>query len=380
MDRRTASAEWWNDAPIPNLGQPNVSLSPLSWFGATKFRDSLSGGRALHEGHFSGYITWDREGFLRTLAHILSARLVYTLLRPNQNGTLIFSSAESMMEVSVEERGTYMDVNLLSTNRSLLEAVSKLVASGLQQSTADPTEGHVYIMAANMSGYSISHIGSAGTPLVRSNYTKEVLDDYDFVVKDLNSDFPSGRLSVFSGDPGTGKTYLIRSLLRDCPTASFVFIPPHLIEGLSTPEILPSLTSAKREMSGNIVLVLEDADHCLVPRKEGNMGAISSLLNLGDGILGSVLDLRIVATTNATDIELDPATKRPGRLSRHVHVNALDQEAAQNALKVILGKPVRLPTRPATLAQIYATARRAGWVPPPKKKRELNPERPVEGR
>ncbi|KKK48353.1 hypothetical protein LCGC14_3145980, partial [marine sediment metagenome] len=52
------------------------------------------------------------------------------------------------------------------------------------------------------------------------------------------------------GPPGTGKTYLVRSLLAAAPKAAFILIPPHLVEELGSPEILPSLTAAKGEMDG----------------------------------------------------------------------------------------------------------------------------------
>lgn len=121
---------------------------------------------------------------------------------------------------------------------------------------------------------------------------------------------------------------------------------------------------------GPIVLVLEDADKVLVNRAAGDMAAISSLLNLGDGILGGVINARILATTNASKLEMDPATRRPGRLCSHVDVGTLDAEHATAVLRRLTGKNITA-NKPVTLAQVYFAARKHGWMPPPKV-----PERP----
>lgn len=63
-------------------------------------------------------------------------------------------------------------------------------------------------------------------------------------------------------------------------------------------------------------------------RQASNMASIATLLNLGDGILGSLLDLRIVVTTNAAKATLDEAMLRKGRLCRRIHVGPLDRERA----------------------------------------------------
>lgn len=168
-------------------------------------------------------------------------------------------------------------------------------------------------------------------------------------------------------------TYLVRSLLACNPRAAFVLVPPHLVPEMASPEILPTLTAAKEEMDGPIALVIEDADACLVPRdksgnvRDSNMNAISSLLNLGDGILGSVLDIRIIATTNAHEIQFDDAILRPGRLCKHAHVGPLPAQNAAQVLFRLTGQKLAFK-KEATLAQVYAKARELGWKPPPVQK------------
>jgi len=212
--------------------------------------------------------------------------------------------------------------------------------------------------------------------LVDGNYTKKVMDDYKFAIKDLNSESPSGRIVVMRGPAGTGKTHLIRAMLLQVPDAMFVLISPEVVTNLAGPELLPLLMNYRGGSTGPIVLILEDADRCLVARADENMSLIQSLLNLGDGILGSLLDVRIVATTNADELKMEQAIMRPGRLSKMLDVDHLDPLTAQQIFRRLLPGvdfPVEIngSTNPkdfkVTLAEVYSMARKNGWTPSPRK-------------
>lgn len=108
-----------------------------------------------------------------------------------------------------------------------------------------------------------------------------------------------------------------------------------MIQDMTNPDTVPLLAS----QSVPIVLVLEDADFALHSRTGLSNGpetgkgnnhthALSSILNLSDGIIGATVDIRIVATTNVTIEHLDPALTRAGRLIRHVTVDALSRDEA----------------------------------------------------
>jgi ATP-dependent 26S proteasome regulatory subunit len=45
--------------------------------------------------------------------------------------------------------------------------------------------------------------------------------------------------------------------------------------------------------------------------------AVSSLLNITDGLKGRMLRLHIICSGNAEMVDLDPAVLRPGRLMNH---------------------------------------------------------------
>jgi SpoVK/Ycf46/Vps4 family AAA+-type ATPase len=158
----------------------------------------------------------------------------------------------------------------------------------------------------------------------------------------------------------------------------FVIVPPNMIASMGGPELLPLLLKTKEDYGkkGPIVLILEDADQCLAPRHETDPSSISTILNLGDGIFGSLFDMRIIATTNAKAKEIDTAIVRDMRLSKRITVDHLPYELADKIYKRLLkddkkdfpipvveenGMKPREGKKKFSLATVYKTARLAGW-------------------
>ncbi len=266
--------------------------------------------------------------------------------------------------------GEYVSVNGLSHDENFIREIKNFFSS----QWAKPTKkGAIYCIVKQGPHLSLSSIGNAGIPLVSGNYTQKVMEDYRFAIKDLKSENPSGRIVVMRGPAGTGKTHLIRALLLEVPDAMFVLISPEVIVNLAGPELLPLLMNYRGGTTGPIILVIEDADKCLVARATENMSSIQSLLNLGDGILGSMLDIRIIATTNADELKMETAILRPGRLSKMMEVGSLDAATAQGIFSRLLpdvSMPIELTSQEddkpfeMSLAQVYSVARKNGWEPP----------------
>lgn len=299
--------------------------------------------------------------------HELGGRLIYKHISDGEGSTLaICLWQDTIVEFNLS--GTWMSFSGLSHQESFIR---ELVESLKSQWKPTSPEGTVYAIMSQNNRLSLGSIGNAGISLVEGNYHPMVLEDYKFVIKDLRSSVPSGRIVVMKGKPGTGKTHLIRAMTLEVADAMFVLVSPEMVPSLSGPELLPLLLQYKSG-TGPIILLLEDADKCLVARDSGNINSIQALLNLGDGILGSLLDLRIVATTNADQLEMEPAMMRPGRLSKMLDVGSLDLPTAQkiftrllpsSPFPVEINESVRLNDFQMTLAEVYALARKCGWEP-----------------
>jgi len=194
-----------------------------------------------------------------------------------------------------------------------------------------------------LQGYNLRSIGHVGAKLCRENYTSEVLVGLDMIEKSLLDPNPAGRISLLEGPPGTGKTRAVTAMLAAlCNQARVVIVPSHMVADLSGPNLIGTLIG----YPGPTVLVLEDADSAMLSReaasekdKDLNTGALASLLNLSDGLIGSLIDLRIVATTNAKVQEIDPALLRPGRLLCRTHLGNLNRTTAAKIVDRETGLP-----------------------------------------
>lgn len=224
----------------------------------------------------------------------------------------------------------------------------------------DPPDGQAYVLSRNRVGeIEIKSIGLAGAQMEPLNYAPDVVASFERAVKDLKSETPRGRLILLEGIPGTGKTYLVRAFMNAVPDSKFVIIPPHLVKELADPDLIVTFVKEMDDSGGPMVIILEDADQCLSKRKSENMSAISSILNLSDGIVGSLLDLRVLATTNTKSSEFDEALLRKGRMSAHIQVGSLDPRQATELFYKIVGPGPRSPfsDKPVTLAEVYAAAK-----------------------
>lgn len=202
----------------------------------------------------------------------------------------------------------------------------------------------------------------------RTGFKVEFIGDGEYAGWELDGDgrFLLGDYTV------THNTHLVRALIHDVEDALFIIIPQGMLETLVGPSMIGLLLEVKDE-DRPIIFVLEDADDALVPRDGGNISLISALLNMGDGIIGQALNVRIICTTNARADQIDAAIMRPGRLISHMHVGSLPVDFAKEVLARLCVKAV-LPERkdkkavgfgttgkPAayTLAEIYEAARKA---------------------
>lgn len=208
---------------------------------------------------------------------------------------------------------------------------------------------------------SLYPMGNVSSPLNRKNYSEETLKKVDYVVEELNSENPTGRMVIIDGNPGVGKSYLIRGILNQLNFGVCVLIPVSMLESLDKPTLIPLLmknkTSGVTDEKGKpIILILEDADSVLTPRAADNMSAISSLLNYTDGIFGTLFDLRIIATTNASHVEIEKALLRPGRLLKRIHVDLLNPTKAAEIYEDLTGQK-RSFEKDISLAAVYSLAK-----------------------
>lgn len=251
------------------------------------------------------------------------------------------------------------------------------------ESHEDPYAGR--ISRARISGVFLNSNGGmsirrftepVGWPVEVDNYALNVRQFYQKLLEELPSREPSGRLAILEGPPGTGKTFLLRGLVHElAKKAEFIYLPANMVDKLDGPAMLTVLDrdepSTEDSPALPKILVIEDADECLIARGPDNMSQIRNLLNCCDGFLGALLDIRVLATTNSGHLrrtdKLDDALLRPGRLLGRTTVGPLLPDQVVNRLRSLTGKEpspeILASQKELTLANVYSEARKMGWKP-----------------
>lgn len=186
------------------------------------------------------------------------------------------------------------------------------------------------------------------------NYNEAVLSSTNELFK---KDFrPSnGKLLLWHGVPGTGKTYFIRALCQAWKEwCDFCYIVDSE-EFFSDAAYMNAAMLNSRDPNRWNLLIIEDAAELIssTANKESGKG-LSRLLNLTEGMIGQGLNLMVMITTNEDIGELHPAVSRPGRCLNSTEFKSLSSKEANAVLKNIGSKTTVEKGKELTLAEIYA--------------------------
>ena len=104
------------------------------------------------------------------------------------------------------------------------------------------------------------------------------------------------------------KTNIIRFLINTCDN-DFVIVPNNLVCQLGDPQFTSFMLNNK-----NSVFILEDCEQILKDRSENIFdSAISNILNMSDGLLSDIFNIKFICTFNADIGQIDSALTRKGR-------------------------------------------------------------------
>jgi hypothetical protein len=191
---------------------------------------------------------------------------------------------------------------------------------------------------------------------IERNYSQHVRSELRGLAKGFRPGV-DGRLLLWHGHPGSGKTWALRALAsewRDWCRLRYVSDPERL---LNDPGYLVDLIHTRPGLRQDgddwRLVVLEDTGELLAAdAKERSGQGLSRLLNVVDGLLGESSQAFFLVTTNEDLRSIHPAVARPGRCGHVLEFEALQPEEA--SLWLAANDSPATVAVPATLAELFA--------------------------
>ena len=193
---------------------------------------------------------------------------------------------------------------------------------------------------------------------IDANYPRDVRAELAGLVDGNWRPSAGGRLLLWHGVPGTGKTHALRALAwewRDWCGTHYITDPEEFFG--SSEYMLDVLTNEEDQENDKWrLLVLEDTGELLTSDAKARTGqGLSRFLNVVDGLIGQGLRVVVLVTTNETLGSLHPAAARPGRCAASVEFVAFRRSRrARGWLRAVTlprrrtrrsGGPLRAPCR-----------------------------------
>lgn len=209
------------------------------------------------------------------------------------------------MEKNVSECYVLFDNNNNGSLKEFIELIEEYYVA------PEGDDANIYKISQSMSGFSLkkSKIKEVRDFDISRQYNDDFVHEDKKICKFVEDEDKSG-IVILHGEKGTGKTTYIRNLISTHPDKKFVFISPDLVSLLGTPSFTDFINTLN-----NHIIILEDCENVIRDRKStGASSAVSTLLNMSDGLLADDLGIKFICTFNADIKDIDPALLRKGRL------------------------------------------------------------------
>ena len=237
-------------------------------------------------------------------------------------------------ENSIKIRHYHLDAN------DIVQRIIKVIPIQKEQSKT----ASIDLVAYDRNYYTINSKIKRTNVDFNINYNDDIKVMHENLLKFLN-ERESG-LAVLHGVAGSGKTHYIKHLLSNTDK-KYILVTNSIAAHMAEPEFIAFMMENK-----DSIFILEDCEQILMAREENRFGgAISNILNMSDGLMSDIFNIKFICTFN-TDIEnIDKALLRPGRCYVNYEFKPLCKEKSINLLKS-LGHEVDA-SREMTLAEIY---------------------------
>lgn len=224
------------------------------------------------------------------------------------------------------------------------------IAGECQQQVEQQKDRYINVVGSHRGSLSMRphKITAPKIPDLELYYGNRLHEKHTHFVEALNAENRAG-LFIFHGVTGSGKTNYIRYLINCTKQElTYIFYPISLLRDITSPDLITFLSDYQ-----NSVLIIEESEDSVQDRDrfEADKASIANLLNVSDGLLSDVLNLKIICTFNTDIRNLDRALLREGRL---LGIHRFDRITAEQANKIAeLNELPKHFEKPTTLAEIF---------------------------
>lgn len=251
-----------------------------------------------------------------------------------------------LLDTGVDSSLTFYYNQDLFSNFTYFQTLGEQIKSYLYYGVDEPKEADIKLVYFDMkNGFQTVKSKINNTKInLKENYNDDIIEVHDKLIDFLKS--RDTGLCLLRGEPGTGKSYFLRYLLTNYPH-NYIFIPNNVTSHLSSPDFLSFMLENK-----DSVFILEDCEQVLFNRElNPNNTRISGILNIADGLMSDVLNIKFICTFNTDINNIDKALLREGRCIINYEFKSLSIEKSKFLLNK-LGKETSNCCE-MTLAQIY---------------------------
>lgn len=291
----------------------------------------------------------------------ISGKLVYeNFWLTTKSHEVIISSSENVLEITYDRRKIRLGV--FGSNRdasiNVIESIKELIP---------PAPRKERLLDVNFWYYTSHGPRSYERQLqapawndIKENYVEKTRQQLAELQK-MEHNGNSGKLILWQGDPGTGKTWALRALGEEWSSwcrIHYVLDPEKFFE--KGDYLLNVILDEERMQNSDEetkqpwrLVILEDCGELLSKDARQQVGqGLSRLLNLCDGLLGQGLRVLVLITTNEDVGTLHPAIARPGRCLSQIEFAKFSAAEATRWLRAH-NSELEL-SRQAHLAELYA--------------------------